>query len=409
MPFFGSSTAEMAGQNSSRRDFYAFTLWVLVTFVQFRFDELLLYPLALYFTYSIWHNQKPILALLRRSWILLSFPVWCLLSPLWAVEPLTALKMALYVTLTILICYQVAVSLTPRQIMHAVLLATCIVSAINLVSIYGPGGRPIGIFPHKNSMGKNMVVAWVVASAVMFDTGSSRKVRWASAVFALLAAYTASISGSATAVLLVLGTGFMNLFGAVVLHGGLMHIGRIALLCFVLGTSSAVASLVLPYTQIDPVDRVLTALGKDRSLTGRTGLWNYAEQQIAQEPTLGVGAGGFWRYNASPLVRRIFEEYYKGPRDVFNFHNSFYEIAVHQGLVGLGLVVISILWAAGWVTYGAVSIGTAPQIFFLTQSAAVLVRIMTEADFFYPFIIFHMLFWIGALSTLKTFLYLRSS
>jgi len=40
-----------------RRDFWAFTLWVLVTFIQFPGDELILYPLALYFTYSIWRDQ----------------------------------------------------------------------------------------------------------------------------------------------------------------------------------------------------------------------------------------------------------------------------------------------------------------------------------------------------------------
>ncbi len=386
------------------RDFIAFALWTIVTFVQFQFDELLLYPLALYFLYSTWRNQVQVLALLRRSWILLAFPLWCLISPLWAVEPFTAFKLAIYVVLTMLICYQVAVSLTPRQIMYAVFLATSAIVLINIAKIYMPGGSSNGIFPQKNTMGKNMVVAWVVASAVMLDPGASRKLRWGACLVALIAAFTASISASATAILLVIGTGLINLFGAIMLRGGLLKAGRLAVLCGAFGLALSASSLVLPYTEVDPVDKVLDAFGKDRSLTGRTGLWDYAEQQIESEPWLGVGGGGFWRYSASPLVRRIFEEYYKGPRDAFNFHNSFYEITVHQGLIGLGLVILAALWAIGWIVRGAIEVATMPQIFVFSQALGVLIRTTTEADFLQPFVIFHMLFWIGALSVLRLYL-----
>ncbi|WP_369926213.1 O-antigen ligase family protein [Leisingera sp. XS_AS12] len=371
-----------------------------MTFVQFSFDELLLYPLTLYFTWSAWKNQKQIIALLRKAWILLSFPLWCLISPLWAAEPFTAFKLALYVTLTMLICFQAATRLTPRQIMHAVLLATSIIVVLNLLNIYGPGGRATGIFAQKNTMGKNMVVAWVAASAVTLDPGTLRRYRWAAAAVALLAGYTTLLSGSATAVLLVIGTGLITMFGAAILQGGILRAGRMAALCLMLGASLGTLTLVLPYSRIDPVEKMLDTFGKDRTLTGRTGLWAYAEQQIAKEPLLGVGAGGFWRYRASPVVKRIYEEYYKGPRDVFNFHNSFYEIAVHQGMIGLGLAVLSALWALGQVLRGALALATMPQIYFLAQSLAAMMRTGTEADFFQPFTIFHMLFWIGALSAL---------
>ncbi|MCL6285288.1 O-antigen ligase family protein [Ruegeria sp. 2012CJ41-6] len=391
-----------AERGDARRDFYAFALWVLVTFVQFRFDELLLYPLALYFTYAAWRNQVQILGLLRRSWILLSFPVWCLISPLWAVEPAAAFKEALYLMLTMLICYQVAASLTPRQIMYAVLLATGIIVVANLLKIYGSGDGSNGIFVHKNQMGKNMVVAWIVATAVMLDPGSARKLRWIAGCIALLAAYSAFISGSATAVLLVLGTAAVNLFGATMLRGGLLRARRLAVLCLMVGSIFGAATLVLPHTEVDPVEPVLEAFGKDRSLTGRTGLWEYAEQQISAEPFLGVGSGGFWRYHDSPLVRRIFEEYYKGPRAKFNFHNSFFEISVHQGLIGLGLAILSTLWAFGWLIRGAFSLASMSQIYFFSQSLAVIARMFTESGFLAPFVIFHMLFWIGALSASKS-------
>jgi len=388
-------------QRGTKSEFYLFALWVLVTFTPFRFDELLLYPLALYFAYAVWRNQVQVLMLLRRAWILLVFPIWCLLSPLWAVEPMIAFKQALYLILTMLICFQVAISLSPREIMYAILLATGVIVVTNLLRIYSPGGDSDGFFIHKNQMGKNMVVAWTVALATTLDKGSRPRIRWIACGVAALSLYTALISESATAVLLVAGTAIANLFGAMMLQGGGLRAGRLAILCFLLGGMLGTASLVLPQTKVNPIDPVLSAFGKDRSLTGRTGLWDYAEQQIEEKPLLGVGAGGFWRYHASPLVRRIYEEYHKEARANFNFHNSYYEFAVHQGLIGAAMVIVSIIWAWGWIIRGAVVVATMPQICFFSQSLAVFVRTFTEADFLAPFVIFHMIFWIGALSTLK--------
>ena len=105
-------------------DFWAFTLWVMVTYVVFKNDELLQYPLALYFMFAIWRDQRVVVPLLVRAWVPLVFVCWCLISPIWAVEPVTAFKTALYLLLTLLICYHVAATLTARQILYAVVLAT---------------------------------------------------------------------------------------------------------------------------------------------------------------------------------------------------------------------------------------------------------------------------------------------
>ena len=75
-----------------QRDFVVLSLWCVVTFVQFRGDEFLLYPLALYYAWAIWRDQTRIIPLLARGWVVLLFPVWCLISPLWAVVPMEALK-----------------------------------------------------------------------------------------------------------------------------------------------------------------------------------------------------------------------------------------------------------------------------------------------------------------------------
>ncbi len=387
--------------SNERRDFLLFALWCLVTFVQFPGDELILYPLALYYAWAIVRDQTAILPLLARSWVLLLFPLWCLLSPLWAVEPQAALKQALYLSLTMMICYQVAATMSPRVIVHALLLAVGVIGVINIVYAFTVGDTRTGIFVQKNFMGKNMVVLWVIGLCVLFDRGSPRWVRVAAAALAAIAAFMSVMSESATAVLLVLATGAVVLTSAIFLLGGIMRLSRIAGLCFSLSALFIMASVLFSTLQSNPVDTVLGHFGKDSTLTGRTELWDYAEDQIAERPLLGVGADGYWRYWQSPLVQKIHLEFHKGPDDKFNFHNSFYEIAVHQGLIGLAFAVAALLWALAKIFRGAVQFGNLPQVYFFAHSLAVLSRTATEADFLKPFTLFHMVLWIGALSALR--------
>lgn len=380
-----------------RRDFLVLSLWLGVTFVQFPGDELLLYPLALYYAYSIWRDQRAILPLIAHCWVVLMFPIWCLLSVAWAEVPIEALKHAIYLFLTLLICFQVAASLTARQMMHAVLLATGVIGVINILYAFGPGDVGRGIFQQKNTMGKNMVVLWIVAFGTMLDPKAGRWVRLAAAGLAGIAAVMAVLSESATAVLLVLASSGVLLAGAVVLRGGLFRASRLCLAFFILAAITGLGSIILPMMTSDPIAFILESFGKDTTLTGRTVLWDYAEEQIAENPVLGVGAGGFWRYHASPLVQKIYFEFYKFPNDVFNFHSSLYEIAVHQGLIGLGLAAVALVWGIVKITRGAVILGTLPMIYFFSHMLVVVVRTLTESDFLKPFVLFHMVFWMGAL------------
>ena len=380
------------------RDFLVFTIWSMVTFVQFRGDELLLYPLALYYAYSIWRDQTRIVPLLARAWVVLLFPTWCLISLLWAVDPVDAFKHALYLFLTLIICFQVAATLSARQIMHAICIAASVIAFVHLfAAAYGFGRGDLGIFPSKNTMGKTMVILWVVTFAVFLDPGTRWLFRLSSLGMAVIAAWLAGASNSATAVLLVLASALLLIAGAVILRGGLLRASRLVIMFVLLGIVLIVASAILPYQQVEPVDAVLSHFNKDSTLTGRTLLWQYAENQIRERPLLGVGAGGFWRYHESPLVQKIHFEFYKGPWDVFNFHNSYYEIAVHQGLIGLGFMILALSWGIFMISRWALTEGSMPAIYIFSHMMIVLARTMTEADFLKPFVLFHMIFWIGAI------------
>jgi exopolysaccharide production protein ExoQ len=384
--------------SAETRSFIVFSLWCGVTSVQFPHDELLLYPLALYYAWAVWRDQGKIAPLLARSWVLLLFPGWCLVSPLWAVNRVEALQQAIYLILTMMICFHVAATMSPRRIMHALLLATGMVGIINIGYAFTAGDIRTGIFAQKNYMGKYMVLLWAVASAVLLDRGSAWWIRMASCGLAGIAAVMVFLSDSATAQILALAAAATNLGGLIFLRGGLLRASRIVAFSFFLTGVAAAGATVLPVLRADPVEVLLNYFGKDETLTGRTELWTYAEDQIAKRPYLGVGAGGYWRYRASPTVQKIYEEFYKRPGDLFNFHSSYYEIAVHQGLIGVALAGVALAWGLYHITRGAFVLGGLPQIYFFTQTLVVLPRIVTEADFLKPFVLLHMILWIGALS-----------
>ncbi len=382
-------------------DVLAMTLWFLVTFVQFRGDELLLYPLALYFAVRAWRRRDEMAWLMARSLPILLLPLWCMISPLWAVEPMIAFKTSVYLMLTMVICYVIVLSLEPRQILYAVLAATGAVAVLNLLYGLGTGQMVPGLFPHKNMLGTNMVILWTVAVAVTLDRGAPPRIRGVGVALAALSLFLILESQSATALVLAAATGGGIIVASLVLLGIWLRPLRLAGICLGLAAITALAAWVLADPLGDVIGSTLDALGKDRSMTGRTVLWNYAEDQIREEPLLGVGSGGFWRYEDSPLVRKIHAEFYKGSRTTFNFHNGFYEIAVHQGLIGLGMTLLAMVWALGWTLRGALTLGTMPAIFFLCQSAAVTIRIFAEADLYKPFVLFPMMLWIGALAMMR--------
>lgn len=383
------------------RNFMALSLWCIVTFVQFSGDQLILYPLAIYYAWAIWRDQRSVVPLLVKGWVVLLFPLWCIISPLWAVAPADAVKHSVYLTLTMLICVQVAATMSPRLIMHAILAATGTIGIINLLYSFAHGAWESGIFPQKNVLGANMAILWTVALATSLDSGTSKLIRISAVLLTILSLAMVIISNSATAMLSLVGTGALNIAGYLFLYGGVLRASRIAAICFLLSGIFSLGAAVLPGNETSPVDAVLSAFGKDSTLTGRTVLWKYAEDQIEETPYLGVGEGGFWRYDESPLVQKIHEDFHKKRFAHLDFHNSFYQIAVHQGLIGIALVGIAFLWAIFNVFRGALIIASLPHIYFLSQSLSVLLRTLSEADFLKPFVLFHMIFWIGAFAAVR--------
>jgi exopolysaccharide production protein ExoQ len=90
------------------------------------------------------------------------------------------------------------------------------------------------------------------------------------------------------------------------------------------------------------VDLLLGAFGKDSTLTGRTYLWGEGLAAWGQAPTFGVGYQAYWVQGFSE-AERLWEEFYIGSRSGFHFHNTYIEVLVELGVVGLLLLALVLL------------------------------------------------------------------
>lgn len=371
-------------------------VWFLVTFTTFANDEFILYPLAIYFTYATYRDRRATFPLLVRAWPIFLLPVWAILSAPFGVVPETAFRFAVQLFLSTLICVLFTAWMSPRRILMTAFIATGICGILSVFITAHHEGAMTGIFAHKNMLGAKMILLWTAALCIACDPWIRLLWRLVAVGLAVLAFLLILASHSATALVLAL--------AVVATIGGFSFfsrsLDRIALGIIALGLVAVLVPLVLDESD-KMVDLFLGLVGKSRTLTGRTELWAYATDVIRQNPVIGHGGGGFWRYEESQLVQEIFAKFHKSPNQVFSFHNAFYEIAVHYGMIGLACIAVSLAWALSLIMALVFQRGGMPFIFFATIALVQVTRTMVESDLMRPFVLANMLIWIAACYAVK--------
>jgi exopolysaccharide production protein ExoQ len=308
-----------------------------------------------------------------------------------------ALKRAIQMILTIQVCVLFVVWMRPREIVLTVLAATGICGVLSVFITSYHDGAMTGIFAHKNMLGAKMLLLWCAAICIALDSWIRAWVRVCALGLAALALALILASHSATALVLAVVIGMAVVgFSFFAGHGARTPVDRAAVTLIIAGILGVAIPTLVAQMSVSPVSYLLGALGKSSTLTGRTELWAYAEDVIRTRPWIGYGAGGFWRYEENDLVRQIFAEFHKSPKQVFSFHNSFYEVTVHFGLIGLGLTLFTLLWATYQIFAQLLVRGGMPFIFFPTVAMVGLIRGFVESSLMGPLIMANMLLWIGA-------------
>nr|WP_255720164.1 O-antigen ligase family protein [Acuticoccus kalidii] len=143
--------------------------------------------------------------------------------------------------------------------------------------------------------------------------------------------------------------------------------------------------LVVVAIQFGVFSGVLGAFGKDPTLTGRTYLWSKGIEAAGGSPLFGMGYQAFWRIGYPP-AEDLWREFYITARTGFHFHNTYIEMAVGLGLVGLGLMVAMLVTllvqSAGTILRARVTVFNALTITF---ALLLLMRSFVEIDFLMPY------------------------
>jgi O-antigen ligase len=88
----------------------------------------------------------------------------------------------------------------------------------------------------------------------------------------------------------------------------------------------------------EPVHNLLDLIMPDPSFTGRTDIWQFAMEHVAQRPFTGYGFSAFW--GTEPVVYGLSSTWATAAADA---HNAYLNLAVTIGIPGLALVILWIV------------------------------------------------------------------
>ena len=285
----------------------------------------------------------------REGWRLLCagfpfllLPLLAVASASWSDVPAVSLRYGLQLLITVAmgvaIAWTVPLSRTPLVVFIGTGLATLLGIAAGRTGISLEGEVLIGFAGSKNQMGY-INLFWL--SSALCVAGSSRS-GWLLRIVALLSVVPAIYmiwQGHATTAL-VSGVVAIGVLGVLAVASLLPPGGRLFSLC-------AMALLLLPAAAALPqieayADHIRSdVLQKDAGLTGRTLLWQSADELIARRPVTGYGYKAIWmgEEGVGLLARN-------GKTDgrSFHFHDTIRELRVDLGIPGLVLFVLPLAY-----------------------------------------------------------------
>jgi exopolysaccharide production protein ExoQ len=132
-------------------------------------------------------------------------------------------------------------------------------------------------------------------------------------------------------------------------------------------------------------DLILGLFGKNATLTGRTYLWQQGLAAAAQAPFLGVGYQAYW-VQGFPDAERLWAEFYITARTGFHFHDTYIEVLVELGLVGVALLVLILIrTVAGYLIRVLDDRDDATARIMLGLMTMLLLRSFVEVDVISPY------------------------
>jgi exopolysaccharide production protein ExoQ len=285
----------------------------------------------------------------QNGWLLVLYVFW-LTTVLWSDYPLITMKRLTKDLGNIVMVLILLTERHPATAVRATLVRcayVCIPLSLVLIRYYPSIGRLyvgyhgdvpmyVGVTLHKNSLGILAVVSvlsigWDLLSRIRVGGRAVVSTLFAAQVLLLLASsHLLLVADSATSLLcLLVGVTLLGLLALPILRRSswMLEVGALYTV-LVLWIASPV---------LNPSRSVLTALGRDSTLTSRVDIW-YTVLLHAANPLVGAGFNTFW---AGQRLRTLHDTI----GGIIQAHNGYLETYLNGGVVGLGLLVLVLVSA----------------------------------------------------------------
>jgi O-antigen ligase len=291
-------------------------------------------------------DPRTVRSLLSPSWLVML--IFFGLSVSRAIDPASALRAASFTLIGIMTMATVLALPRDAEAFSTVLVFTAAVviglsyiglvvfpnEAMHTVNSSEPdqAGLWRGVFTHKNIAGPVMA-CFSFAGLYLFRRGR----RWAgTAIFIAAMIFILNTGSKTTAAVVPLSILIVMLPGLVGMRLGTPVLFGLAIVTTAIGTLGIV---FLP-----PLSHLAAAYFPDLTYTGRTTIWEFAGEMLAQRPWTGYGYDSFW---GSPMLLNQDQPFDRAwdVRNIVHGHDGYLDIAVIMGIPALCVAAYTFVYA----------------------------------------------------------------
>lgn len=338
--------------------------------------------------YMFLRRERLLRTLAPRAFLLV-IPALAVFSVVWSIYPKESLRHGIELGITVMAGLLISSSRNQMAVLRGIAIAYAVYIVHSLIAggtvIVGSVGNDAfsGLTESKNLQGDISACGAIVTTIVAIMALQRRQWLWVagSAVAIALELYSVFAARSAGA---VLGLGIALISFAVLIP--LIYAGKAvrAWLTAMVILLAPVAAMSYGTLSQAMINLGATVFDKDATLTGRTYLWYRAADLIRENPVFGRGYDAFW-VQGNTDAEGLWQFFGITSRDGFTFHNTYVQMTVELGYIGLGILVLTVLIGSVFLIRRFVQKPTLALVFWIGILLYELVRTPIEVVGILPF------------------------
>jgi exopolysaccharide production protein ExoQ len=285
-------------------------------------------------------NAKRIVSQALRMKMITLLALLTICSAIWSQDPLRSAYEGIFYLMETLFAFYLVRKFDPEEILSIIMMAGSSVCVLSLITVfffpqYGVThtardlGAWHGVFTDRTAAGKCFV--FLLSPAIIFRR---RLFGYRHMIYIALMSLMIFMAHAATArVILLFYIGLMAVIG---FSSNFGRRSSLIILCTFLAGAAFIIYVGIAYSPV-----LFEGLGRNATLSGRTGIWTVVLRSIGKRPLLGYGFYAFWQGLRGESANAILSSHW-----VFGYaHNGYLEICLQLGLLGISVFFITLFQA----------------------------------------------------------------